>query len=154
LFKITIQGISLWHFHVYMYYILNWFVLSIFLLSTLFPFLWWWCPQEPIIQLLNFPGGRMLDKECRLCLLAYTLIWAKSAFIFAHQIIAFLLKRKDIWDLIWRMFCSIQSKWGTSYQSHYLIPNRGSFYASFKMVSRAKEASFSFRDFYFFLWRP
>jgi hypothetical protein len=32
---------SLWHFHVYMYYNLNWFISSIFLLSTLAPFLWW-----------------------------------------------------------------------------------------------------------------
>jgi hypothetical protein len=31
LFKITIQGVSLWHFYVYMYYNLNWFVPSIFL---------------------------------------------------------------------------------------------------------------------------
>jgi hypothetical protein len=45
LFKITIQGVSLWHFHVYMYYNLNWFISSIFLLSTLVPFLWWF-PQD------------------------------------------------------------------------------------------------------------
>jgi hypothetical protein len=30
----------LWHFHVYMYYSLIWFIFSIFLLSTLLPFLW------------------------------------------------------------------------------------------------------------------
>jgi hypothetical protein len=41
LFKIATQGVSLWQFHVYMYYNLNWFFLSIFLLSTLVPFLWW-----------------------------------------------------------------------------------------------------------------
>jgi hypothetical protein len=29
----------LWHFRVYMYYNLNWFISSIFLLSTLVPFL-------------------------------------------------------------------------------------------------------------------
>jgi hypothetical protein len=28
LFKIATHGVSLWHFHVYMYYILNWFLLS------------------------------------------------------------------------------------------------------------------------------
>jgi hypothetical protein len=39
LFKITTQGVSLWHFHVYMYYNPNWFISSIFLLSTLVPFL-------------------------------------------------------------------------------------------------------------------
>jgi hypothetical protein len=31
----------LWHFHVYMYYNPNWFIPSIFLISTLVPFLWW-----------------------------------------------------------------------------------------------------------------
>jgi hypothetical protein len=31
----------LWQFHVYMYYNLYWFISSIFLLSTLVPFLWW-----------------------------------------------------------------------------------------------------------------
>jgi hypothetical protein len=41
LYKIATQGVSLWHFHVYMYYYLNWFIPSIFLLSTLVPFLWW-----------------------------------------------------------------------------------------------------------------
>jgi hypothetical protein len=41
LFKIATQGVSLWHFHVNMYYNLNWFISSIFLLSTLVPFLWW-----------------------------------------------------------------------------------------------------------------
>jgi hypothetical protein len=34
LYKIAIQGVSLWHFHVYMYYNLNWFIPSIFRLST------------------------------------------------------------------------------------------------------------------------
>jgi hypothetical protein len=40
-FKIATQGVSLWHFHVYMYYSTIWFISSIFLLSTLVPFLWW-----------------------------------------------------------------------------------------------------------------
>jgi hypothetical protein len=34
LFKISIQSVSLWHFHVYMYCIPNWFIPSIFLFST------------------------------------------------------------------------------------------------------------------------
>jgi hypothetical protein len=41
LHKIALQGISLWHFHVYMYYNLNWFIPSIFLLFTLVLLLWW-----------------------------------------------------------------------------------------------------------------
>jgi hypothetical protein len=41
LFKIAIQGISLLHFHVHMYYNLNWFMPSIFLFSTLVPVLLW-----------------------------------------------------------------------------------------------------------------
>jgi hypothetical protein len=41
LFKIAIQEVSLWYFHVYMYYNPNWFIPSIFLLSMLIPFLWW-----------------------------------------------------------------------------------------------------------------
>jgi hypothetical protein len=41
LFKIAIQEVSMWHFHVNMYYNLNWFTPCIFLLSTLVPFLWW-----------------------------------------------------------------------------------------------------------------
>jgi hypothetical protein len=41
LFKIAIQGVSLWHFHENMYYNPNWFIPSLFLLSTLVPFLWW-----------------------------------------------------------------------------------------------------------------
>jgi hypothetical protein len=40
LFKIAIQRVSLWHFHAYMYYNPNWFI-SIFLLSTLVPFIQW-----------------------------------------------------------------------------------------------------------------
>jgi hypothetical protein len=36
LFKISLQRASLWQFHNR-----NWFILSIFLLSTLVPFLWW-----------------------------------------------------------------------------------------------------------------
>jgi hypothetical protein len=39
LFKIATQGVSLGHFHVYMYYSPIWFISSIFLLSTLVPFL-------------------------------------------------------------------------------------------------------------------
>jgi hypothetical protein len=41
LFKIAIQGVSLWHFLVYVYCNMNWFISSIFLLSILVPFLWW-----------------------------------------------------------------------------------------------------------------
>jgi hypothetical protein len=41
LFKMAIQGVSLWYFHVYMYYKLKWFIHSIFLLSTFDSFLWW-----------------------------------------------------------------------------------------------------------------
>jgi hypothetical protein len=43
LLKITTQEFSLWHFHVCMYYSPIWFISSIFLLSTLVPFLvvWW-----------------------------------------------------------------------------------------------------------------
>jgi hypothetical protein len=33
LFKIPTQKVSLWHFHVHMYYNLNWSISSIFLLS-------------------------------------------------------------------------------------------------------------------------
>jgi hypothetical protein len=35
LYKIAMQGVLLWHFHVCMYYYLNWFIPSIFLLSSL-----------------------------------------------------------------------------------------------------------------------
>jgi hypothetical protein len=35
LFRIAVQGVSLWHFHVYMYYNPNWPISSVFLLSTL-----------------------------------------------------------------------------------------------------------------------
>jgi hypothetical protein len=51
LFEIAIQGVSLWHFHIYIcvyiyiyiciYHNPKWFIPSIFLLSTLIPFLWW-----------------------------------------------------------------------------------------------------------------
>jgi hypothetical protein len=41
LFKVAIQGISLWYFHVYMCYNPNWFISSVFLLSILVFFLWW-----------------------------------------------------------------------------------------------------------------
>jgi hypothetical protein len=34
LFKVSTRGVSLWNFHVYMYYNPNWFISSIFLLST------------------------------------------------------------------------------------------------------------------------
>jgi hypothetical protein len=37
LFKMAIQGVSIWHFHEYLYYILNWFIPSIFFLSILVP---------------------------------------------------------------------------------------------------------------------
>jgi hypothetical protein len=32
LFKIAIQGVDLWHFHVFMYYNSNWFISYVFLL--------------------------------------------------------------------------------------------------------------------------
>jgi hypothetical protein len=38
--KIATQGVSLWQFHVYMYYNPSWFISCIFLHSTLVPFLW------------------------------------------------------------------------------------------------------------------
>jgi hypothetical protein len=41
LFKIAIQRASLWHSHVYMYYIPNLFISPTFLFSTLVVFLWW-----------------------------------------------------------------------------------------------------------------
>jgi hypothetical protein len=41
LFKITIQDVSLWYFHVYIFWNPNLFIPFIFLLSTLVPFLWW-----------------------------------------------------------------------------------------------------------------
>jgi hypothetical protein len=41
LFKIATQGVSLWHFHLYMYCNPNWFISSIFPLSTLVLFFWW-----------------------------------------------------------------------------------------------------------------
>jgi hypothetical protein len=40
LLKTVIQGVSLPHFHVYMYYVPNWFISFVFLLSTLVIFLW------------------------------------------------------------------------------------------------------------------
>jgi hypothetical protein len=43
LFKIATQGVSLWHLNIYMYYNPVWFI-SIFLLSTLVFFLWWYQP--------------------------------------------------------------------------------------------------------------
>jgi hypothetical protein len=39
--KVVTKGISLWYFHVYMYYNPNWFISSNFLHSILIPFLWW-----------------------------------------------------------------------------------------------------------------
>jgi hypothetical protein len=40
-FKTVTQTVFLWHFIVYMHYRLIWSISSIFLLSTLVPFLWW-----------------------------------------------------------------------------------------------------------------
>jgi hypothetical protein len=40
MFNIDIEVISMWHFHVYIYYNPNWFI-SVFLFSNLVPFLWW-----------------------------------------------------------------------------------------------------------------
>jgi hypothetical protein len=34
LFMVATQGVSLWHFHVYMYYNPHWFISSIFLLYS------------------------------------------------------------------------------------------------------------------------
>jgi hypothetical protein len=39
LFKIAAQGVSLWHFHVYMFFTLGWFISSIFSSFYLSPFL-------------------------------------------------------------------------------------------------------------------
>jgi hypothetical protein len=39
LFKRATRGISFWHFHVYIYYSLIWFISCIFLLFILVPFL-------------------------------------------------------------------------------------------------------------------
>jgi hypothetical protein len=44
LFMITIQGVSLWHLHVYMHYNPIWVISSIFLLSVLVPLKWWFWP--------------------------------------------------------------------------------------------------------------
>jgi hypothetical protein len=38
--KVAIQGVSLWYFHIYVYYNPNWFISSNFLHATLVPFLW------------------------------------------------------------------------------------------------------------------
>jgi hypothetical protein len=38
--KIATQGVSLWYFHVCMYYNPNWFISSNFLHSALIPLLW------------------------------------------------------------------------------------------------------------------
>jgi hypothetical protein len=43
--KIVTQGVSLWHFHVFMYYNSKWLMSSIFLLSTTVPFFLWWIQQ-------------------------------------------------------------------------------------------------------------
>jgi hypothetical protein len=40
-FMIVTQRVSLWHIHAYMYYNPDWFIPSIFLISTLIFFLWW-----------------------------------------------------------------------------------------------------------------
>jgi hypothetical protein len=39
--KVTTQRVSLWYFHVYMYFNPNWFISSSFLHSALVPFLGW-----------------------------------------------------------------------------------------------------------------
>jgi hypothetical protein len=44
LFKIATQGVSLWHFHTYMYYSPICLIFSSFLLFTLVPFLWLFQP--------------------------------------------------------------------------------------------------------------
>jgi hypothetical protein len=46
LFNIATQGVSLWNFHIYMYYNPNWFISSplFFLFSAFIPFLWWYQP--------------------------------------------------------------------------------------------------------------
>jgi hypothetical protein len=41
LFEIAVQGVSLWHFHIYIYYNMNQFISSTLLLFTLVSFLWW-----------------------------------------------------------------------------------------------------------------
>jgi hypothetical protein len=51
LFKVATQGVSLWHFHVYIYYNLNWFI-YIFLLSTLVPFYDCWTGLEILYSFL------------------------------------------------------------------------------------------------------
>jgi hypothetical protein len=38
LFKIATQGVSMWHFHVYPYYSLIWFISSVLFLSIVVPF--------------------------------------------------------------------------------------------------------------------
>jgi hypothetical protein len=48
LFKVATQGISLWQFHVNMYYSQIWFISSIFVLFTLLNFLWWFQPVYKI----------------------------------------------------------------------------------------------------------
>jgi hypothetical protein len=65
LFKITIQGVSLWHFHVCMYYNPNWFIPSIFLpfspllmvISTVLKIIYSLLYKKYMnhIHLLNFP---------------------------------------------------------------------------------------------------
>jgi hypothetical protein len=40
LFKIAIQGVTLWHFHIYIYNNSIWFISSIFLFSALVSSLW------------------------------------------------------------------------------------------------------------------
>jgi hypothetical protein len=41
LLKINMQGVSLWHFRLYLYCAPKWFICSIFFLSTSVLFLWW-----------------------------------------------------------------------------------------------------------------
>jgi hypothetical protein len=54
LLKIAVQGVSLWHFHVYVYYNLQWFISCICLLSTLVCFLWWFQQVQNSIFILVY----------------------------------------------------------------------------------------------------
>jgi hypothetical protein len=60
LFKISIQGVSLWHFHVCKFYNPDWFISSVFLLSTLVPLLWWF---QYLIFISNFHIKSDLDTK-------------------------------------------------------------------------------------------
>jgi hypothetical protein len=64
LFKITIQGVSLWQLHIYVYYNPNWFITSIFspfylslfltVISTNFKILYSFLYRKCINHILNF----------------------------------------------------------------------------------------------------